>query len=96
MPKFTVNPEILRIKSAEIINQGEQFGQNAEIIFQIVDELINSNCLSPEEEALAREIKSYKDDLNKITKMIGQYGIFFKTASNKVIKTQEDIIAGIN
>ena len=95
MGKFTADPDVLRLKGDQIIDQSLQFKKNVEKIFNTVNEMVHSNYLSPEAVAIAREIESYRNDLDMMTRIIDQYGNFCKIASNKVIRNQDDVIAGI-
>lgn len=95
MGKFGANPEVLRTKGNEVLEESKSFGQNVEKVYQTVNEMINSDYLSPEAVAMANEIQSYRDDLNKMTKIIEDYGQFCINASSSVIRNQENIIDGI-
>jgi len=96
MGKFVVNPEILRAKGNEILNEAQDFKGNAEKVFSTVHEMVNSDYLSPEARAMANKIESYKDDLNRMFSAMTDYGTFCLNASNRVIRNQDDIISGIN
>ena len=95
MSKFIANPQILRVKGDEIESKAQQFSQNVEKIYSTVEEMVNSDYLSPEAKAIADEIKSYREDLNAMTRKIGNYGAFCKNASNKVIRNQSNIADSI-
>lgn len=95
MGKFGANPEIIRAKGNEVLEESRRFAQNVDKVYQTVNEMINSDYLSPEALAMANEIQSYKDDLVKMTRIIEQYGQFCLNTSSKVIRNQETIIEGI-
>ena len=95
MGKFVADPVIIGIKGNEIENQAQQFAQNIEKIYSTVEEMVNSDYLSPEARAIAEEIKSYREDLNAMTRKIGNYGTFCKNASNKVLRNQANIVDSI-
>ena len=95
MGRFVADPQILRIKGEEVENQAQQFAQNVEKIYSTVEEMVNSDYLSPEAKAIADEIKSYREDLNAMTRKISNYGTFCKNASNKVIRNQANIVDSI-
>lgn len=95
MGRFVANPQILGSKGNEIENQAQQFAQNVEKIYSTVEEMVNSDYLSPEAKAIADEIKSYREDLNAMTRKISNYGTFCKNASNKVIRNQANIVDSI-
>ena len=93
---FGANPELLRIKGNEVLEEAKRFRENVEKVFKTVNEMVNSSYLSPEAVAIANEIQSYRDDLNNMTKIIENYGQYCLNASSKVIKNQEEIISSIN
>ena len=95
MGRFVANPQILRIKGEDLENQAQQFAVNVEKIYKTVEEMINSDYLSPEAKAIADEIRSYRDDLNAMTRKIANYGAFCKRASDKVLRNQVNIIDSI-
>ena len=54
MGKFTADPDVLRLKGEQIVDQSLQFKKNVEKIFNTVNEMLHSNYLSPEAVAIAR------------------------------------------
>ena len=64
-------------------------------LYSTVEEMINSDYLSPAAKAIADEIKSYREDLNAMTRKISRYGEFCKNASNKVIRNDTNIVNSI-
>ena len=96
MGRFVANPQILKAKGDEILNQAQQFAQNVEKIYKTVEEMVSSDYLSPEAKAIADEIRSYRDDLNAMTRKIDDYGKFCINASNKIIRNQTNIVDSIN
>ena len=95
MSRFIANPQILRIKGEEVESQAQQFAQNVEKVYSTVEEMVNSDYLSPEAKAIAEEIRSYREDLNAMTRKIQNYGVFCKNASKKIINNQMNIIDNI-
>lgn len=93
--RFVADPYTLRSKGNEIVDKSHEFDENVNKIYQTISEMINSNYLDPAARAIANEIESYHDDLNKMTRIIAEYGNFCLTASGKVIRNQDDIISGI-
>lgn len=91
--KFVADPMTLRNKGKEIIEKSEEFNSNVNKIYETVEEMINSNYLDPAAKALAEEIKSYRDDLNAMTRTIKDYGQFNVSAGNSVEKNQDDLIS---
>ena len=91
--KFVADPMILRNKGKEIKEKSSEFNSNVNKIYETVEEMINSNYLDPAARALADEIKSYRDDLNAMTRTIDEYGDFNIGAGNSVEKNQDDLIS---
>ena len=67
--RFVADPYTLRNKGSEIIDKSQEFGENINKIYQTVNEMINSNYLDPAARAIAQEIETYRDDLDKMTKV---------------------------
>ncbi len=95
MGRFVANPDVLRAKGTELISQADLFAQNVNTIYENVHKMVNTDYLSPEAKAIANEIETYKDDFNKMAKVISDYGKFCLDASNKVLTNQDNIISGI-
>ena len=95
MGRFVASPEVLHASGQKMLGQSEQFAQNNQKIYQTVQKMVNTNYVSPEAKAIANEIFSYKEDLDKMTRTISHYGSFCVNASSKVIQNQENIISGI-
>ena len=95
MSKFVADTFTLRNKGNEIIDKSHEFDENVNKIYQTIGEMVNSNYLDPAARAIAGEIETYRDDLNKMTRVISDYGNFCITASSKVIKNQDNIISSI-
>ena len=95
MGKFLADPNMLRAKGNEIIDKSNEFKDNVNKIYSTINEMVHSNYLDPAARAIAAEIESYREDLDRMTRVIADYGSFCITASSKVIRNQEDIISGI-
>ena len=95
MTKFGMDPIQLRRIGDNILTQSQNFGQNADKIFQTVQEMVNSNYLSPEALAMAREIEKYKDDLNSMKNIIARYGNACIESSARLIQNQDNIMSGL-
>lgn len=95
MGRFVASPEVLDANGQRMIGQSEEFARNVDNIYQTVQKMVNSNYVSPEAKAIANEIYSYREDLDRMTRTIGYYGDFCRKASSKVIQNQENIISGL-
>ena len=95
MGQFVANPEILRMKGKEAQEKSEEFKRNVDTIYNTINEMVTQNYLDPASMAIASNIASYRDDLNKMISIIRSYGEFCLTASAKVTNNQDNIISGI-
>lgn len=89
---FVANPDALKAEGNTVLDQSAQFGQNVEKVYTTVDEMLTSAYLSPAARALGTQIRTFREDLDKMTKVINDYGTYCLTSSNTVIKNEENII----
>ena len=94
--RFVASPDVLRTEGGSVLDKSQQFGQNVEKIYATVEEMTSTAYLSPAARAIAAQIQSYRDDLNKMTKVIGDYGNYCITSSNTVVRNEENIIDSVN
>ena len=93
--KFVANPEILKAEVNSILDKAQQFGQNVEKVYSTVEEMTSTAYLSPAARAIAAQIQSFKDDLDKMTKVINDYGNYCLTSSNTVVRNEQNIIDSV-
>ena len=89
---FVANPDVLRAEGNTVLDQGGQFGQNVDKVYSTVEEMLSSSYLSPAARALGAEIATFRDDLDKMTKVINDYGNYCVSASGTVVRNEENII----
>ena len=94
--KFVANPAVLKSIGNTIHDQGQQFGQNVEKVYTTVEEMVSTDYLSPAANAIAAEIQSYKGELDKMTKVINDYGEYCLHSSNTVDRNEQNIIDSVN
>ena len=92
---FVAAPDVLRMEGNSILDKGQQFGQNVEKVYATIAEMTGTDYLSPAARAIANQIETYKDDLDKMTKIINDYGQYCLTASNTVDKNEQNIIDSV-
>ena len=90
--QFIANPDVLKAEGNSIVDKGQQFGQNVEKVYATIEEMVSSSYLSPGARAIAAQIQSYRDDLDKMTKVINDYGTYCLTSSNTVNRNEQNII----
>ena len=90
--QFIANPDVLKSEGNSIVDKAQQFGQNVEKVYATIEEMVSSSYLSPGARAIASQIQSYRDDLDKMTKVISDYGNYCLTSSNTVVRNEQNII----
>ena len=90
--RFNANPDVLRAEGNSINDKAQQFGQNIEKIYATVEEMIGSSYLSPGSRAIANQIQTYRDDLNKMARVINDYGDFCLFSDHAVVNNEQNII----
>lgn len=89
---FLANPDILRQEGNSLADQGQQFGQNIEKIYSTLEELLANSYVSPAAKAIGESIKTRRDDLEMMKKIIADYSNYCLTTSGTVVKNEENII----
>ena len=89
---FVADPAILNQEGNKIVDQGGMFDQNVKTIYSTLDEMLGSYYLSPAAMELGQKIRTYRDDLDKMTAIIREYGTFLVGAGRKVNKNEQNII----
>ena len=95
MSKLLIDPALLDAKGREITDSAETFIGNNKKIYETVQNMVNSEYLSPEARVLADKIMSYQDELDAMGKYIDEYGNFLKTTARKFITNQDEIVSQI-
>ena len=94
--QFIANPDVLKSEGNSIVDKAQQFGQNVEKVYATIEEMVGSSYLSPGARAIAGQIQSYRDDLDKMTKVINDYGNYCLTSSNTVVRNEQNIVDSAN
>ena len=94
--QFIANPDVLKSEGNSIVDKAQQFGQNVEKVYATIEEMVGSSYLSQGARAIAAQIQSYRDDLDKMTKVISDYGNYCLTSSNTVMRNEQNIIDNAN
>ena len=95
MGRFVADPDVIRAKGRELVNHAVVFDENVKKVYQTIQKMIDSDYLSHEAVAIAKEIEGYRIDLDTMTKTINKYGVFCINSSASVVRNQDDIISGI-
>ena len=89
---FVADPAVLRQEGDKLIGESRAFGQNVTKMYTTIDKMVVSNYVSPAAKALAAKIRTYKDDMDAMTKIIDDYGTFCMRSSNKVNRNEQNIM----
>ena len=89
---FLADPFILKQEGNKLKDESKHFEQNVSKVYSTIQEMLSSAYVSPAAKALGVKIMSYKDDLDAMTKIIDDYGMYCIMASNKVSKNEQNII----
>lgn len=89
---FVANPAALKAEGNKVVNQSTEFNKNVEKLYSTVEQLTSSSYVSPAAVAIANDIKSYREDLNKMTAVIRDYGNYLLHAGDTVMKNEQRII----
>ncbi len=92
---FVANPAALKAEGNKVVNQSTEFNKNVEKLYSTVEQLTSSSYVSPAAVAIANDIKSYREDLNKMTAVIRDYGNYLLHAGDTVMKNEQRIIDDI-
>ena len=95
MGRFTADPPILIREGIGINEIASSFDDNVEAIYNILDELVRKDYLSPEALKIANKIRDKKPTLKNMATTISRYGNFAIHAGNKVIDNQDRIASQI-
>jgi len=95
MGKFVADPPVLIREGIGMTTISQSFKEDIETVYTTLEDMISKDYLSKEAMAIADKIKSQRQDLENMAKVINQYGNFSIQAGNKVFENQENIISEI-
>ena len=90
--RFVAQPDVLKSEGISILDKGQQFKQNVDKIYSTINEMLSSSYMSPAAVAIARQIETYRDELNKMTKTINDYGNYCVNSANTIVRNEQNII----
>lgn len=88
---FVASPEGIQNAGSKIMSIAEEFNTNMNKLYATIEQMVNSDYLSPEAYVLANEIKEYKPKLINIRNIMASYGTFCQGTSTDVVNNQEDL-----
>lgn len=90
--QFLSDPVALRQEGNKEKEQSEQFDQMVKKIYSTLDQMLSSDYLSPAARAIGERIRSKRNDLDEMTKIINEYGEYCLMTANTVNKNEQNII----
>lgn len=88
---FGAQTEVLRMKGENVKQIAEDFARNVSDMYRAVYEMGSSSYRSSESSTMVMDIDTYRPDLDKMTRIIYQYGAFCQSTSKTVINNSENI-----
>ncbi len=92
MRTILVEPSILESSASSIDSFNNQYEQCYRNLYQRVDQL-SLDWLGQDNIAFNNQIKSYQDDLNKISMLLSEYSHFLRKTAQAYRQTQEELAA---
>ena len=92
MSKIVVEPEKLKLAAAQIKQQAEDYEQQYNLLFIVVDGL-GSVWKGADNIAFVNQIHGFMDDFQKMKQLMIQYAEFLENSAKLYDTTQQDRIA---
>lgn len=94
--RFVAQPDVLKLEGNSILDKSQRFTNDVDKIYSTINELVQSSYVSPAAKEIARQIESYKDDLEAMAKTIGNYGNYCVKSANVISRNEENIIDNVS
>lgn len=86
------SPEEIRTAGKKLVANAESFLSSVKSIYQTVDNL-KANWTGTDNQQFASTVYSYKENIDALGQVIGNYGVFLQETGNSLEKLQSDIAA---
>ena len=90
--RFVAQPDVLRAEGNSILGKSEEFVKNVDEIYSTINEMLQSSYMSPAAAAIAKDIETYKEDLQKMARTINNYGNYCVKSANTINRNEENIL----
>ena len=90
--KITVTPRVLREAATKIDQYAAEYKSAFEKMYSEIDSM-NSVYEGADYEAYATQVAGFKEDLNKMYTLMGEYATFLRDSATKYDGVQQNIIA---
>ena len=93
---FLSNPRAIREEGNKIIDESVNFRNSADKIMEDVDYMVEHFYVSDGSRVLAEHIKSYKNDLYAMAKIMNEYGAFCVNFGSTVAINEQKMVDEYN
>ena len=88
--KLKASPEEIRTAGKNLVGNADSYLTSVKNIYQTVEELGNS-WQGEDNLKFANTVNSYKENINALGQVIGNYGVFLQETANSLEKLQAEI-----
>lgn len=84
------SPEEIRTAGKNLVGNAESYLGSVKSLYDTVDNL-KANWQGSDNEQFANTVYSYKENINALGQVIGNYGVFLQETANSLEKLQAEI-----
>jgi len=88
--KLKASPEEIRTAGKNLVGNADNYLTCVKSLYQTVEELSNS-WQGEDNVKFANTVNSYKENINALGQVIGNYGVFLQETANSLEKLQAEI-----
>ena len=96
MSVFGAVPQELASNGQKMIGHAQSFQDNVKKLYVTIDNLVHSNYTSPDAIQLANEIGQYRPQMDRMAKIINDYGEYLISFAGNVVNNQQENIDRIH
>ncbi len=86
------SPEEIRTAGKKLVANAESYISSVKSLYETVDNL-KANWQGSDNQQFASTVYSYKENIDALGQVIGNYGVFLQETGNSLEKLQSDIAA---
>ena len=95
MNSITVNTQTLTNKASEVDEMAADYMSHYEALLNDVNTLTTSDWQGEDATAFRNQVEGFREDFQKMNKLMGEYADFLREAANKYNTMQENLISSI-
>ena len=84
------SPDEIRTAGKTLVGNAEKYLASVKSLYQTVDDL-KANWQGDDNQSFAATVYSYKENIDALGQVIGNYGVFLQETGNSLEKLQADI-----